>query len=150
MRTPLWLCGRSKPQSFPKLPHYTGSNARPAGAFSPTQTTKIPMLPLFTNFSRPLRQVAPTTIRSLSSSPTNMGVQKTTISEGNGPSPKQGDRVTMEYVSLQPRISYDSVEECANMNIGTPVGCAQLVSPSRRASSSTLPLAAAPSRHPLV
>jgi FK506-binding protein 1 len=30
-----------------------------------------------------------------------MGVQKTIISEGNGPSPKQGDRVTMEYVSLQ-------------------------------------------------
>ncbi|KAH7355834.1 FK506-binding protein/peptidyl-prolyl cis-trans isomerase-like protein [Pyrenochaeta sp. MPI-SDFR-AT-0127] len=26
-----------------------------------------------------------------------MGVQKTTISEGNGPSPRKGDRVTMEY-----------------------------------------------------
>jgi FK506-binding protein 1 len=27
-----------------------------------------------------------------------MGVQKTVISEGNGPSPQKGDQVTMEYV----------------------------------------------------
>ncbi|KAH7072783.1 hypothetical protein BKA63DRAFT_515736 [Paraphoma chrysanthemicola] len=55
------------------------------------------MLRPFTNFSRPLRQVAPTTIRTLSQTATTMGVQKTVISEGNGPSPQKGDQVTMEY-----------------------------------------------------
>jgi FK506-binding protein 1 len=30
-----------------------------------------------------------------------MGVQKTVISEGSGPSPNKGDRVTMEYVALR-------------------------------------------------
>ncbi|KAH8726333.1 hypothetical protein GQ44DRAFT_706133 [Phaeosphaeriaceae sp. PMI808] len=57
----------------------------------------IPMLPRFTNFSRPLRQVAPSTFRTLSSTASTMGVQKTVISEGNGPSPSKGDVVTMEY-----------------------------------------------------
>ncbi|KAH7077065.1 hypothetical protein FB567DRAFT_534462 [Paraphoma chrysanthemicola] len=55
------------------------------------------MLRPFTNFSRPLRQAAPTTIRTLSQTATTMGVQKTVISEGNGPSPQKGDQVTMEY-----------------------------------------------------
>lgn len=31
-----------------------------------------------------------------------MGVQKTVISEGEGPSPKKGDQVTMEYVFSWP------------------------------------------------
>ena len=37
------------------------------------------------------------TYRQFSTTPFKMGVQKTVISEGNGPSPKKGDRVTMEY-----------------------------------------------------
>ncbi|KAF2034757.1 hypothetical protein EK21DRAFT_97387 [Setomelanomma holmii] len=55
------------------------------------------MLRPFTNFSRPLRQAAPTALRTLSSTASTMGVQKTIISEGNGPSPQKGDSVTMEY-----------------------------------------------------
>ncbi|OAL06660.1 hypothetical protein IQ06DRAFT_236908 [Phaeosphaeriaceae sp. SRC1lsM3a] len=55
------------------------------------------MLPAAVNFSRPFRNIAPIAIRSLSSTAANMGVQKTVISEGEGPSPKKGDQVTMEY-----------------------------------------------------
>ncbi|EAT88738.2 peptidylprolyl isomerase [Parastagonospora nodorum] len=55
------------------------------------------MLPSFTNFSRPLRQAAPTVIRSFSGTAAIMGVQKTVISEGSGASPQKGDTVTMEY-----------------------------------------------------
>lgn len=36
-------------------------------------------------------------LRTFTTSARTMGVQKTTISEGNGPSPQKGDRVTMEY-----------------------------------------------------
>jgi FK506-binding protein 1 len=81
-----------------------------------------------------------------------MGVQKTIISEGNGPSPNKGDRVTMEYVAFR---SFDCcVDERdkadKSFSIGTPAGCARLASLRRRASSSTPPRAAAHSRHPLV
>ncbi|KAH7401897.1 hypothetical protein DE146DRAFT_445031 [Phaeosphaeria sp. MPI-PUGE-AT-0046c] len=55
------------------------------------------MLPAVVNFSRPFRAIAPTAIRSFSSTAANMGVQKTVIAEGNGPSPQKGDQVTMEY-----------------------------------------------------
>ncbi|KAJ5022704.1 hypothetical protein PSV08DRAFT_323389 [Bipolaris maydis] len=37
------------------------------------------------------------TTRAFTSTARAMGVQKTIIQEGNGPSPKQGDTVTMEY-----------------------------------------------------
>jgi hypothetical protein len=35
--------------------------------------------------------------RTFTTTARNMGVEKTTLQEGNGPSPQKGDRVTMEY-----------------------------------------------------
>lgn len=43
------------------------------------------------------QRITQTTTRLFTTSIRNMGVQKTVISEGNGPSPQKGDRVTMEY-----------------------------------------------------
>lgn len=37
------------------------------------------------------------TARAFSTTARIMGVQKTILSEGNGPSPQKGDKVTMEY-----------------------------------------------------
>lgn len=48
-------------------------------------------------FLQPHRLQSLSTSRLLSTTARTMGVQKTIISEGNGPSPKKGDRVTMEY-----------------------------------------------------
>lgn len=54
------------------------------------------MLRPFINFSRPLRQFSPT-LQNFSTTARAMGVEKTIIREGDGPSPKKGDQVTMEY-----------------------------------------------------
>ncbi|KAL6708738.1 FK506 binding protein proline rotamase rapamycin-binding protein [Coniothyrium glycines] len=50
-------------------------------------------------FARTLtpRTLHPQPFRPFSSTLLNMGVQKTVISNGSGPSPKKGDTVTMEY-----------------------------------------------------
>jgi FK506-binding protein 1 len=55
------------------------------------------MLRPFTNFSRPLRSLSPARIQQFTTSPIAMGVSKTVIAEGNGPSPAKGDQVTMKY-----------------------------------------------------
>ncbi|KAI8935664.1 FK506 binding protein proline rotamase rapamycin-binding protein [Plenodomus lindquistii] len=47
-------------------------------------------------FLKPQR-ITQTTNRLFSISRSTMGVQKTILSEGNGPSPQKGDTVTMEY-----------------------------------------------------
>jgi len=93
---PSWLS-----PSIPNLPHQNLTRRLPSqSCYYPTRPALMFTRPSFTNFSRPLRQVTQVTTattRPLSATAATMGVQKTVISEGNGPSPQQGDKVTMEY-----------------------------------------------------
>jgi FK506-binding protein 1 len=74
-------------------------------------------------------------LRAFSTTTRNMGVTKTTISEGNGPSPKKGDKVSMEYKGWlkapgQPEDKgkvFDSTDKPGRGLFETPIGVGRVI-----------------------
>lgn len=88
--------------------------------------------------------ITSTTNRFFTTSPRNMGVQKTVLVEGNGPSPQQGDVVTMLYTGWLKEAGkkdgkgkqFDTTEKPGRGPFKTPIGVGRVI---KGASASLLP-----------
>jgi FK506-binding protein 1 len=75
------------------------------------------------------------TLRTFSTTTRNMGVTKTTISEGNGPSPQKGQTVSMKYTGWlkapgQPEDKgkvFDSTDKPGRGLFETPIGVGRVI-----------------------
>jgi len=75
------------------------------------------------------------TLRTFTTTTRIMGVTKTTISEGNGPSPQKGDKVSMEYTGWlkspgQPEDKgkvFDSTNKPGRGVFQTPIGVGRVI-----------------------
>ncbi|KAF3038825.1 FK506 binding protein proline rotamase rapamycin-binding protein [Didymella heteroderae] len=79
--------------------------------------------------------IASTTTRFFTTSSRNMGVQKTVLVEGNGPSPQQGDVVTMLYTGWLKEAGkkdgkgkqFDTTEKPGRGPFKTPIGVGRVI-----------------------
>jgi FK506-binding protein 1 len=86
-----------------------------------------------TNLSR--THIVSTPIKHFSTSTRNMGVQKTILVEGNGPSPQQGDTVTMLYTGWLKEAGkkdnkgkqFDTTEKPGRGPFKTPIGVGRVI-----------------------
>lgn len=77
----------------------------------------------------------PTPISRFSSTPHTMGVQKTILVEGNGPSPQNGDTVTMLYTGWLKEAGkkdskgkqFDTTEKPGRGPFKTPIGVGRVI-----------------------
>jgi FK506-binding protein 1 len=85
-----------------------------------------------THFCTP---ISSTTTRFFTTSPRNMGVKKTVLVEGNGPSPQQGDVVTMLYTGWLKEAGkkdskgkqFDTTEKPGRGPFKTPIGVGRVI-----------------------
>lgn len=79
--------------------------------------------------------ITSTTTRFFTTSPRNMGVKKTVLVEGNGPSPQQGDVVTMLYTGWLKEAGkkdskgkqFDTTEKPGRGPFKTPIGVGRVI-----------------------